>query len=291
MNTLNLIQTFCKVAQHCNFTKAAKELSISAAAISKQISLLEKELGVALFERTTRKVTLTAIGEVYYQEVQNVLISLEQATNKVGQFKTQPAGLIRVKSARFFAEKIIIPRMVDFQKHYPNITLDLQIAEQVPHLPAEDLDVVFGMSMSVASNSIQKKIGTTRYIFCAAESYFKRAGIPKKPTDLINHSYITHSMRVPNDTWTFANGETIFLQPSFYLNDASAMVDCACRGLGIVALHSYQVKEALEKNLLKEVLTDYPMPPIPVFIFYHPARYIQPKVKVWVEAMTKSINF
>ncbi|MGQ3888806.1 LysR family transcriptional regulator [Legionella sp. CNM-1927-20] len=291
MNTFSLIQTFCKVAQHCNFTTAAKALNISAAAVSKQISLLEKELGTALFERTTRKVTLTAIGEMYYQEVQNILISLERATSMVAKSKTEPSGLIRVKSARFFAEQIIIPRMVSFKKKYPKITLDLQIAEQVPHLSAEDLDVVFGMSMTVASNSIQKKIGTTRYVFCASKSYLKQSGVLKKPADLTNHAYITHSMRAPNDSWTFANGETIFLKPSLFLNDATAMVDCARQGLGIIAVHAYQVKEALEKEELVEVLTGYPMPTIPVFIFYHPARFMQPKVKVWVEAMIKDITF
>ncbi len=291
VNTFGLIQTFCRVAQSCNFTLAAKALNISAAAVSKQISLLEKELGAALFARTTRKVTLTALGEMYYQEVQGVLISLERATNMVAKFKTEPLGLVRVKSARFFAEQIIIPRMVGFKEKYPNIILDLQIAEQVPHLPAEDLDVVFGMSMPVASNSIQKKIGTTRYVFCAAKSYLKQAAELRKPSDLTKHAYITHSMRVPNDSWTFANGETIFLKPSLFLNDATAMVDCACQGLGVIALHAYQVKNALEKGDLVEVLTDYPMPTIPVFIFYHPARFMQPKVKVWVEAMIKDISF
>ncbi|STX29564.1 transcriptional regulator [Legionella beliardensis] len=291
MNTLGLIQTFCKVAQHCNFTAAAHMLNISAAAVSKQISLLEKELGVALFERTTRRVTLTAIGELYYQEIQKVLLSLEQATNLVAKTKTEPAGVIRVKSARFFAEKIILPRMICFQKRYPQITLDLQIAEQVPHLPAEELDVVFGMSMAVASNSIQKKIGTTRYIFCASPAYLKQAGVPREPADLAHHAYITHSMRKPNDSWTFTNGETVSLKPTLYLNDATAMVDCACRGLGIVVLHSYQVADALKTGELIEILTDYQMPAIPVFIFYHPARFMQPKVKVWVEAMTDNISF
>ncbi|KTC87604.1 MULTISPECIES: LysR family transcriptional regulator [Legionella] len=290
MNTIALIQTFCKVVQCRSFTGAAKQLAISPAAVSKQVSLLESELGVSLLERTTRKVLLTSVGQVYYQEVQTVLQALEQANSVVSASQTEPHGLLRVKSSRYFAETIILPRLPAFSARYPQINLDLQIAEQVPHLLDEGLDVVFGMSISVASNSIQKKITTTRYVFCASPEYLERFGTPEKPSDLQDHHYLTHSMRNPNDQWIFPSGETVYLNPRLYLNDAEALCDSACRGLGITALHHYQAAEALKTGKLVEVLSKYRMPIIPVYLFYHPARFIQPKLRVWIEIMTADLD-
>ncbi|KTC87215.1 LysR family transcriptional regulator [Legionella brunensis] len=290
MNTLALIQTFCKVVQCRSFTAAAKQLAISAAAVSKQISLLETELGVMLLERTTRKVSLTSVGEAYFQEVQAVLQALEQAKSVVIASQAEPKGLLRVKSSRFFAENIILPRMLELTARYPQLIIDLQIAEQIPHLLEEELDIVYGISMQVTSNSIQKKITTTRYVFCASPSYLERYGYPERPVDLQQHAYLTHSMRNPNNSWTFPSGETVHLTPVFYLNDAAALSDCACRGLGIVALHHYQVADYLARGELIELFSNIAMPVIPVYLFYHPAKFLQPKVRIWIEAMTQDLQ-
>ncbi len=190
MNTLGLIQTFCKVVQCTSFTAAAKALQISSAAVSKQVSLLEAQLGVTLLNRTTRQVSLTEIGSIYYHEVQSVLLALDKADGVIAAAKDEPSGLLRVKSSRYFAEHFIIPRLPVYMATHPRVTLDLQIAEQIPHLLEEDLDVVFGMSAQVASNSIQKKITTTRYVFCSSPSYIAVHGQPEHPAELQEHSYI-----------------------------------------------------------------------------------------------------
>ena len=285
MNTLGLIQTFCKVVQCANFTAAAKSLNISPAAVSKQVSLLESELGVLLLHRTTRQVALTEIGEHYYREVEKVLLALDEATGVVAAAKEEPVGLLRVKSSRYFMEHCIVPRLTGYREAYPKVILDLQIAEHIPHLLEEDLDIVFGLSAQVASNSIQNKITSTHYVCCASPDYVSKYGQPQCPGDLASHRYITHTMRTPNDTWVFPSGETVYLKPVLYLNDAQTMLHCALKGLGIVILHHYQVAEAVAKGDLIELLINYRMPQIPIFMFYHPGRYMQPKVRTWIDYM------
>lgn len=285
MNTLGLIQTFCKVVQCANFTAAAKELHISAAAVSKQVNLLEEELGILLLHRTTRRVALTEIGKHYYHQVQEVLLALDKANGIVAAAKEEPVGLLRVKSARFFMEQCIIPRLLAYKKSYPKIILDLQVAEHIPHLLEEELDVVFGLSASVASNSIRKKITTTRYVVCASPSYIHAHGLPQQPLDLSKYHYITHTMRTPNDVWTFSTGESIYLKPVLFLNDAQAMVECAKRGLGITIVHHYQAAELLACGDLIELLPNHRMPQIPIFMYYHPGRYMEPKVRSWLDFM------
>lgn len=289
MNTLLLMQTFCKVAQHRGFNAAAKALGISPAAVSKQITSLEEALGVTLFERTTRKVALTVIGEAYYTEVQAVLLALEQSNNLIAGYKSQPEGLLRVMSSRYFAEHIILPRMPAFSQNHPKVRLDLQIAEEVPHLLEEGLDVVFGMSAAVASNAVQKKITTTRYVLCASADYLRQYGYPKQVDDLNHHRFITHKMRAPNDSWIFLSGETLVFKPAVYVNDAAAMAAFAVNGLGLAFLHHYQVADALASGQLLEVLPEQRLPVIPVFLYYHPGRFLQPKIKSWVQAMSRDI--
>lgn len=289
MNTLGLIHTFCKVAQCANFSAAAKVLNVSAAAVSKQISLLESSLGVMLLHRTTRQVSLTEIGETYYREAQRVLLAVDKANGVVADAKQEPTGLLRVKSSRYFADKYILPRLNEYRNCYPQVTIDIQIAEHIPNLLEEDLDVVFGMSAQVASNSVQKKITSTRYVFCASPNYLSLKNRPCTPSDLLNHDYITHTMRTPNDAWTFLSGETVYLMPVLYLNDAQAMLDCAINGLGVVALHHYQVADSIACGKLEEVLPHFRMPKIPVFLYYHPGRYMQPKVRTWVDFMSQGL--
>ncbi|QRN04402.1 LysR family transcriptional regulator [Legionella sp. MW5194] len=289
MNTLLLMQTFCKVAEYRSFHAAANALGISPAAVSKQITSLEDTLGVTLFERTTRKVALTVIGEAYYGEAQAVLLALEQSNNLIAGYKSQPEGLLRVMSSRYFAEHIILPRMPSFSQQYPNVRLDLQIAEEVPHLLQEGLDVVFGMSTAVASNAVQKKITTTRYVLCASPHYLQQYGHPKRIEDLKPHRFITHKMRTPNGSWTFPGGETVVFEPAVYVNDAATMAALAVSGMGLAFLHHYQVAQQLAEGQLLEVLPEQRLPIIAVFLYYHPGRFLQPKIKSWVEAMTRDV--
>lgn len=290
MNTVSYIAAFLKVAQLGGFTAAANALAISVPAVSKQIQALERELGVTLFERSTRRISLTSIGEIYYQEVLGAFSALEQADNAVAASKSDPFGVLHVMSSRYFAQHIILPRMPAFAKKYPKVILDLQIAEQIPHLLDDGLDIMFGVSVAVTSNSVQKKITSTRYVFCASPDYLAHYGTPQNPFDLMQHRYLTHSMRKPNNSWVFANGERVVLQPALMLNDASALADCAKRGLGVTALHHYQVADALSHGELVEILTAYRMPEIPVYLYYHPSRYMQPKVRLWIDAMCDPVN-
>uniref|UniRef100_UPI00261F3DBB LysR family transcriptional regulator n=1 Tax=uncultured Legionella sp. TaxID=210934 RepID=UPI00261F3DBB len=257
--------------------------------ISSHEKPLEETLGVMLLHRSTRQVALTEIGAAYYREAQNILFAVDQANGVIVAAKQEPVGILRIKSVRYFADYCIFPRLTEYMNLYPQVKVDLQIAEHIPHLLEEDLDIVFGMSAQVASNSVQKKITSTRYVFCASPSYIREHGIPEHPIELLKHKYITHTMRSPNDAWIFPTGETIYLTPVLYLNDAASMLECAVNGLGIVSLHHYQVADALASGDLVEVLAEYRMPKIPVFLYYHPGRYMQPKVKTWVDFMSTNI--
>lgn len=284
MSKLDRIETFMKVAELSSFVGAARALEITPAAVSKQIALLEEELSILLIKRTTRRLSLTAIGETYLEHCKRIMDQLAEADNWIASSRAEPLGTLRVTSGRHFAERYIIPHLADWIQCYPKVQLNLELAERIPDLEQENIDILIGMSISGPSNAIQRTIAQTRYVLCASPSYLKTHGEPRTPADLTGHRYITHSMRRPDDTVTFKKGiAAVRVQPILWLNDARAMLACAIEGIGIVKLHEYVVADALETGKLKEVLINEAEDQVPIYLGYQAKRYVQPKIRRFID--------
>jgi len=282
MSKLERISTFIKVVEEQGFAAAARVLNISAAAVSKQISALEKSLGVELLRRTTRHLQLTELGQQYYAQCKQAIKQLEEIETSIIWGKSQPSGSLRITSNRYFADNFILPRLKEFLSQYPQITLHLELAERFPDLLQEEIDILFGVSMQGSADLMCRKVANTRYVLCASPDYLAKYGTPRLPDDLKNHRYITHSMRKPGDVLSFAEHK-VHLEPQLWLNDAKAMLTSALQGVGIVKLHEYMVKEALAKGELIELLAEYSEPDLPVYLYYQPSRYLLPKIRCFID--------
>lgn len=287
---LSHIETFVLVAEKRSLAAAARSLKISSAAVSKQLTRLESELGMQLLIRSTRHVELTEVGKSYYEECKRLLEEIGNISSFVSQMKATPHGMLKVVSGRHFAAAYIVPHLKEFLAKYPEVQLNLELAERIPDLENEALDVVIGMSIPAAENVIQKRIMTTRYAYCLSPGYAKKFGRPEKPGDLLHHGYITHSMRVPDCELVFNNAESVRLKPYLYVNDTETMLRLAEEGLGIVKLHHYVVKEALEKGKLEEVLNRYTEADIPIYVAFLQRRYIAAKTRVFIDFITAKIE-
>lgn len=180
--------------------------------------------------------------------------------------------------------------MREFLSKYPKIELNLELAERVPDLNLEAIDVLIGMSISATGDAIQKRIATTSYSFCASPNYLKLFGTPEKPVDLKNHRYITHSMRKPDNELLFRDKEVITINPYIRVNDAQTMLNFALDGLGIVKLHHYVVKEHLERGTLQELLSAYSNSEIPIYAAYPQRRYISSKTRCFIDFIVEKIQ-
>lgn len=283
MGELSRLHMFKEVADKQSFVKAAEICGVSKAAISKQISLLEKKLGVQLLDRSTRHVSLTQLGQIYLNQIRELLVGLEEASLLVSQIHKAPSGRLRVTAARIFGERFIIPHLSKFLNKYPSIRLELELAERIPDIIHENIDISVGMSVSGSPNCIQKTIAKTKYILCASPLYLKEMGVPKTPDELIHHRYIAHSMRKPDNEIQFANGKHLYLNPYLRVNDAATMLDFAKKNLGIVLLHEYVVKEDLLKKNLIRILEKFEKPEIPLFLNYQAQRFLLPKIRCFIE--------
>lgn len=262
---------------------AARKLKISPAAVSKQLTKMEKELQIQLLIRSTRKVEFTEIGRDYCTQCQRVLEEASQADAFISQTKAVPSGNLYVVSNPHFAAKEIVPHLSRFLSKYPQIQLNLELGERIPNLWEEAIDILIGMSISASGDVIQKKIGATTYVYCASPEYLKTYGTPTKPEDLKKHRYLTHSMRRPDNVVEFERGKTFVIHPYLRVNDAETLLKLALSGLGIVKLHHYLVQEHLKRGNLQELFPKENRSEIPIYVAYPQRRFVSSKIRCFLD--------
>ncbi|MCE5295069.1 MAG: LysR family transcriptional regulator [Chlamydiales bacterium] len=280
------LATFVTVIEEGSFANAARKLHISAAAVSKQIRLLEEELKIELMVRSTRSLSLTDAGHLYFEQAKKIVQEMHQLTALNQELQQEPSGILHVSSARYFGETYIVPRLPEFLEKYPKLTLSLELMERLPDIDREDIDIVIGMSRPLSLDSIQKTIGHTKYVFTASPAYLKTFGTPHHPHDLKNHRYINHSSRVPTNITYFKDNQEVYLEPSLLLNDTNAMKQCALNGLGIVKLHEYVVADAIKEGTLVEILSAFTDPKEPIFAAYKSQKHLPTKIRKFLDFFT-----
>ena len=244
MTHFSQIAAFIAVVEQNSFAGAARQQGVSTAAVSRQVARLEAELHAQLLHRTTRRVTLTEIGAQYYQQCKKALGELAEAEKTISASRSVATGTLSITSSRYFALQYLLPRLPGFMAQNPALEVKIELAERFPDLERENIDLIFGMSMPESLDLVRKRVATTRYVLCASPGYLKKRKTPKVPEDLIQHRYIAHSMRQPDNVVTFKNNREIMVKPVLRINDSQALRECAVQGMGIVQLHDYMALDA-----------------------------------------------
>ncbi|AMP88441.1 LysR family transcriptional regulator [Legionella pneumophila] len=287
MSKFDRITYFIAVVEEHGFAAAARKIGVSTAAVSRQIARLEAELKAELLVRTTRKLSLTDIGARYYQQCKKALLELNEADIAIANSHNEAVGILNVTSSRYFAMRYLLPYLPEFMDLNPKLQIKIELAERFPDLAQESVDVLFGVSMEGPPELVRKRVSTTRYVLCASPDYLANNGIPKIPSDLAKHRYITHSMRNPDNLLTFKGDEQIYVEPVLWLNDSRALSECAMLGMGIIKLHEYIVAEALQDGRLIEILPEFRESNLSVYLYYQASRYLQPKIRRFIDFFAK----
>lgn len=159
----------------------------------------------------------------------------------------------------------------------------MQLSEFVSNPKIDEIDIVFSSDKKMSGDLICKKVIETHHVVCASPTYLERYGTPKKPEDLHDHRYITHSFRDRDNMLTFLDKKQLILKPILRLNDAGSMLNAAIAGAGIISLNHYIVKEAIEKKLLVEILKKYSNAPHSIYLFYQKSRFIEPNIRIFID--------
>ncbi len=289
MNKLKHMKTFMLIVEEGSIVAAANVLGITKAAASKQLIDLETRLNTQLLSRNTRMHKLTDTGRLFYESLKKVFAAIMEAESVVDDSYEQPIGTLRITSNRNFGEKYIVSNLNEFIALYPDLKIDLELADRFPNLQKEDIDILCGIEYEGPDQYVRRKIFSASHVLCASPDYLARFGTPKKPEDLHRHRYITHSSRNPDNLLIFSNNQEVYLDFHLRLNDARMMLECALQGIGFIKIFNYHIEEAIHSGRLVEILKPYREPEKAIYIYYQQQTFLQKKIRVFLDFLYKKI--
>ena len=276
------VNEFVAVVDAGSFTGAARRLQCSVVNISRKVATLEATLAVRLLNRTTRKVTMTEAGQLFYQHCRVLVDGLQQAQQALQQLQQSPAGKLRVTAPVTYGERYIAPLLNRFMQQYPQLELDLVLTNQTLDLLEHNVDVAVRLGRLADSSLIARRLANRQVYVCGSPAYLNAHGTPLRLQDLSRHQCLLGSL----DVWRFQEQgklRTLRVHGRLRCNSGSALLDAARQGLGLVQLPDYYVKEALASGQLREVLADYRDASEGVWAVYSQNRQLAPKVAMLVD--------
>ena len=276
------ISEFVYVAENESFTQAAKKMAISTAQVSRQISAIENRLNVKLFYRTTRKVSLTEEGRIFYQHCRSVLDGLDAAERAITNLQSKPQGKIKLTAPVTYGEKQILPLVNDFMQQYSEIEVLADLNNQKVDLVNEGYDLAIRLGKLSDSTMMAKKLATRTNHVCASPAYLDKHGIPHSLSELDKHSCLLGTL----DYWRFREAgseKNIRVTGRLRYNSGYGLVDAALKGLGIVQLPDYYVQEQIQSGELITLLDNYREPDEGIWAIYPQNRHLSPKIRLLVD--------
>jgi len=283
------IEEFVAVSEASSFTVAAKRLVVSTAHVSRQINALEERLGAKLFYRTTRKVTSTEVGDIYYQHCRQLLDSLEEAEQAVTQLQSTPRGNLRLTCSVAYGDRFIAPMVNEFVSLYPELNVQMISTNQVLDLIEEGIDLAIRFGQLEDSSLIARKLAPRTLYICGSPQYFSRHGQPHTLPELADQNCLLGTL----DYWSFydnSKNPIVKVGGNWSCNSGPALLDAALRGLGLVQLPDYYVSEHLQNGTLISVLDNFRQPDSAVWAVYPPNRHLSPKVRLLVDFLREQIT-
>lgn len=253
MQHLSRIAIFNAVAKNTNFRKAADELGYTASAVSKQIQILEDELSIKLFIRSTRSVHLTHEGQQYYQTTKRLLDDLQELENKLHNLKNIPFGNLKISLPMSFGQQYLSTTIAKYASDFPHVQLSTNFDDKRVDIIQEEYDLAVRVGQLSDSNLIAKKIATCPIITCASQSYIDKHGMPDSPYDLVKHRCILYNQNSSLEKWTYQiDRKTINIpvNPIMKTNSAQNISDACITGVGIANIPIFSAYEHLKSNRL-----------------------------------------
>ncbi|MGA1228179.1 MAG: LysR family transcriptional regulator [Burkholderiaceae bacterium] len=282
MDHLQALQAFVRVVDLGSFSKAAAEAGVGQPAITKAVAHLEAKLGSRLLHRTTRGVSVTEVGALYYERGREILHQVEEAQNQVAAMRHELHGVIRISTSVAFGRRVLAPLIIEFLKQHPGLQIDLSFEDRYINLLEQGIDVAIRMGRLADSSLGSRYLGLNPWAVVASPTYLKARGRPKLPQELQQHSALIYSTVQGDARWQFTGpkGEerTVTVQGPLRSNNLAALLMAAREGMGIAALPRYVANGSLRSGQVQELLADWRMPSQEVHAVYPSPKLLPTKV-------------
>lgn len=286
MDRLHELEVFIAVADAGSFAKAGVRLRLSPPAVTRAIAALEDRLGARVFNRTTRSLTITDVGQRFLESARRILTDLDTAEKEALGTMATPRGHLTITASVSFGRSALAPVVCDFLSQHPRVTASVFLLDRIVNLVEEGIDVAVRIGPLPDSNLIARRIGSVRRILVASPDYLARNGTPATPADLKLHSVIAFTGLMPNREWRFSDelsANSVGLNPTLEINDALAAINAAEIGHGITIALSYMVHDMISAGRLVPILENVTPPPQPVHLVYPQSRLVAPKIRAFID--------
>lgn len=288
MDTLLSIKVFCSVVETGSFAGAAEKHSLSPAMTSRHLMHIEKSLRTRLLNRTTRQISLTEAGMIYYNRCRTILDDLEETEITLSNLNKSPQGTLKLTVPSWFAGPCFAGTVTGFRRHCPEVTLDINFTDRIINIVEEGYDLALRVTHDPPQSLIARRVGGLPYQLLASPSYLAERGEPKHPGDLVNHDFIACSTLSPRAGDTIellgpGDNHLIKLTASLHLNTPVVAMAAAESGLGFTLIPAFIAHEAVAAGTLRVVLPDYSPPEPMMYALYASRRQLSPKVRTFID--------
>lgn len=294
MDSLSDVAVFVQVVESGSFTAAADRLRVSKSVVSKYVTRLEDRLGARLLNRTTRRLSLTEVGSVFYERSREGLSTIEEAEQEVSRLQSRPSGTLRLNTPMTFGVMHVAPALPAFMKAYPDVAVDVSLDDRKVDVIEEGFDLSVRISELPDSSLVAKRLASCRHVVVASPAYLEAHGTPRRPEDLIGHNVISYRYQESALNWHFRgpDGKPVSMpvSGSLQMNNSLALREAMLAGVGIARTPTFVVGEDIRSGSLVPLLPGYEALELSIFLVYPQRRHLSPKVRAFIEFMAARIS-
>ncbi|CAB3802367.1 HTH-type transcriptional regulator DmlR [Paraburkholderia caffeinitolerans] len=294
MDPIADLDFFARLVTQGSLSALARELGVTPPAVSARLSQIERRLGVKLLNRTTRRLAMTHEGEVYLTTGSRLLEQVQELERIVSSSRDYPQGLLKVNATFGFGRRHIVPALSEFRHRYPEVEIQLELTDRPMNLAETAYDVGIRFGELPDQRVVGKRLALNRRFVCASPDYLNKHGLPKAPGDLRNHACIVlRENDTAYGTWHFTKGkrhELVKVHGVMSSNDGEATLRWAIDGHGVLVRSEWDVRTAIARGLLVQVLSDWSLPAADIYATYPERLNLSAKVRLFVEFLGEYLN-
>ncbi|HEY0134801.1 MAG TPA: LysR family transcriptional regulator [Nannocystis sp.] len=279
---------FVAVCEAQGFAPAARRLGLSPSVVTRQVAGLEAHLGVRLLQRTTRSLRLTEAGTRFLERARRIVAEVEEAEQSAQAERASPVGRLVIAAPLIYGRMHVAPAVSRYLERYPGVSAELQLSDRLVGLVEDGIDVAVRIGHLADSGLVARRIGETRRVLVASPKYLARRGAPQHPRELAEHDLIAFTNLAPGPTWRFVvagKDLRVAVQPRYATNSGDAAIARARAGGGLCLALAYQVREAIDRGTLVELLPTFAPPALPIHAVFPTSRLLSGKVRAFLELL------
>lgn len=294
MDRVNAIEVFIRVVETCSFSKAASELGITQPTATKAVAATEDRLGVRLLHRSTRGVTLTEVGALYYEKCKAIERAIDEAENQAAQVQRGPGGLLRISTSVAFGRRVLVPIALRYMQANPAVHIDISFDDRYVDLVEQGIDLAIRMGQMSDSSLGARYLGLNPWVMVASVGYLEQHDEPKRAADLAAHACIVYSSVQGDDRWRITPpggaGSSVPVKGPFRSNNLSAVLAATSAGLGLAILPWYVARESIAAGAIRPVMADHSLPAQEMHAVFPSPKLVPQKVTSFIDHLQQKLS-